>query len=120
MALSVICFYSLTGYLFVSYFIYQNNNETDDEQKVEINPSAYKHGRYEIRTCKHMNKHSLIHQFRDSLRSGKRKHVYRNIDCGLEKDHFHHSGSAQSESEVYHIRQKKHTASLQKSNEHNK
>ena len=97
---------------FIPNFIYQNNNKTDNEQKVEINSSAYKHGRYKICTGKYMGKHSLIHQLCNSLRSRKRKHIYRYIDCGLKKDNFHHSGSVQPESKVYHICQKKYATSL--------
>jgi len=61
-----------------------------------------------------MGKYGLVHQLCNSLGSGERKHVHRDIDGSLEKNYFQGAGSGLSESQIYHIRQHKYAAPLKK------
>ena len=97
--------------------VYKDNPKAYDQQKIEIDASAHKHGRDQISSRKYMNKHRLIHKLRDALRSGQREHIHRNIHCSLEKDHFHGTGSLKAESQIDHISQYEHAASLQERHE---
>ena len=98
-------------------YIVSGHCQADDQQKIKIDPPAHQHRRNQIRACKYMGEHRLIHQLCYTLRPWQRKHIYRNIDGRLQKDHFHGAGSGLPEPQIHHIRQNKYAAPLQKSHD---